>query len=220
MNIVASMRARAKKYGYEQVGDIVAEYNHPQQRFEAEAIWCHNEEATETESLPSCGQKRKCRNPHPRRYDWILVGEFHTHPASDEDTVVAMKPPSQHDVYQLILSAYNEQHACTVVIASEGVYFYEPLWMALRRFTHDVHRYYKDQKFDDNGRLRSLRACRQPVAERLHRERHPWLFNLLHNVEPQYYSILREHRTSKPKQIELYNELVTGIGVRTHLLPA
>lgn len=251
--IVQPMHRLARDRRCEQVGDLVAEYNASRKRFQVEAIWCENSEARITESRPSCDRKRACHNHDARRHEWTPVGEYHTHPAEtpmvhrvrDHCVVlctlppghpdwVAMKPPSHSDIYQLVLATYNEQHACMVVMAPEGVYWYEPTWASLRWFRRDIHRFYRNQRFSDGGRRKSLRACRQPSHELVTEKQYWHLHRLLNGLQTQYFRILREHRTSKEQQITRYHpddqlndgwlsvsqQLVSEtFGIRTNLIP-
>jgi hypothetical protein len=121
------------------------------------------------------------------------VGEFHSHPLH---TFHHIKPPSDSDIYQLVLACYLGDHGCSLALAPEGIHWCVPRVRCVNRLADDLRRFFRSQNHTDEQMRRSLQTCRQPMPD-LVDDRLPLLHGLK-QTEKRYADLMRSaHPNSK-----------------------
>ena len=148
---------------------------------------CDDTSAETYSSTPSCNRKRKCKNENGINPGWNPVGEFHTHPPGEKDYVC--KPPSNYDIYQLLLAAGNGFHNFLATVCQEGLYVVSGSREAVASIMTDLHRYYRlphtgkemtDQQISNHNQWAFLFKCTLNTMLRAVCRRWRWCLPLCH----------------------------------------
>jgi hypothetical protein len=153
------------------------------------ALPCHSENATRLSSEPSCARQKACQNPDSRRDTWDCVGEFHTHPPPEAQDPNIIKPPSDSDIFQLLLAASKDAHGCALVLSQEGVYHASPTIKAIRLFEAEIGAFYKKSDLTALRKTHAFESCRQPIPAVVS-DNLPYLHAILHKLRKGFYELM------------------------------
>ena len=175
-------------------------------------VTCVTSQNWEYASKPYCGAHRHCASKeNPAEH--VVLGEFHTHPASTGSTIT---PPSDADMYQLLLAACQGQHNLACVFAPEGLYICLCTLKSIELFNDEIYRYFKLQ-VPPNIQMSAWNECKQPTKENIDCETYPYLHCLFN--EPQLW--FRQLGTEPPlSAIKQYiNRVQQGLHITIFLIP-
>jgi hypothetical protein len=209
--------------GIEIAGDIVCNPKRVRGKWEVLFEICKDKLAGKYSSQPSCGRQRKCMGKRTLPNTFVDVGEFHTHPPTEDDTVC--RTPSHFDVYQLLIGAHLRHHNFSITVCTEGVYVMTASTWAVERNTADIWSYYKMEElhgvpFSVTKTERAINTCRIPLVELLEKmKKVPQDVQYIHNVLvglPNTFFHLLENKQEAPDRasfIRQYLEALHGLGI-------
>ena len=116
------------------------------------------------------------------------VGEFHSHPLH---AVEHIKPPSDSDLYQLMVAAYRGVHGCSVVLAPEGVYWYSATPRSILSFERDMQYFWDTNNYTPTQRNNMLLRCRHPIHNPAPTAETMAVFHRLHVAENFYMDLMK-----------------------------
>ena len=186
-SIADALLTEQENVKYEIGGDVLCQRGG--QPWSILALPCYNGNASRLSSEPSCNRKKACNNPDDRREKWSCVGEFHTHPPPDTQHRNIIKPPSDSDIFQLLLAASKDAHGCAIVLSPEGVYHASPTMKAIRLFEAEMAEFYQKSDYSAVRKAQAYQSCRQPIPEAVS-DRLPYLYALLHSLRREYYELM------------------------------
>ena len=204
-------------------GDILCRH----QRTASAAGWqvrvviCRDPDAGNTVSDPSCALHRTCtygtaEDKHIRR-TWCHLGEFHSHPQHDPALI---KPPSNSDLYQMLLAADNGVHGCTAVLAPEGVYWYGARLTGMWAIAEALQKFFDKHRYTPAARQAFRSRCRQPLKEIVTADL--LLLYDLRQLEHRYFELMHPDNSTGKKHRQLaaeYHDAIETLGVDVQFLP-
>ena len=158
---------------------------------------CNTVQFSTFSSAPYCGAKRTCqKNELP--VDWTMVGEFHSHPlAHGERGQMLIAPPSDADLYQLLVACTKGDHNLSCVCAPEGIYMASCTVRATRLFRHDMDRFFNSVEYP-------MMDCKQPIDTAVSKDL-KYLHLLLHQPKSWFNAICF---ASKSNVVDMANEYI------------
>jgi hypothetical protein len=161
---------------------------------------CQTSKFDRFSSAPYCGAKRICQTTEIPT-GWTLIGEFHSHPLEfGERSKMLMAPPSDADLYQLLVASTKGEHNMSCVCAPEGIYFVSCTTRATRMFRHDMDVFF-------NSKEHAMMDCKQPIPSAVDK-RLKYLHLLLHQPKVWFSKICFKVETGVFDMVEKYIELV------------
>jgi proteasome lid subunit RPN8/RPN11 len=144
-------------------------------------VICETNNNTEFSSQPFCNAHRTCKVKENQEGQ-IILGEFHTHPKSP---TMNMTPPSDADLYQLLLAAHKGQHNMSCVFTPEGLYICVCSLQSTQIFGNEIEKYF-NLTVPKNIKASAWDTCKQPVQEYIDVEQYPYLHCLFNEPQKWY----------------------------------